>query len=69
MISIFGYSLKSIPVPNQYEFIIKLVEKIGEVIKKMGWNVFFSNKEDTNKIRENFNTKKMSTSVKRTVEI
>ena len=37
----FNYSLKNIPIPDKKSYLIKLVDKIESVVKRMRWKAYF----------------------------
>ena len=37
----FNYSLKNIPIPSPSTYKMKLIEKVGSVIKRMRWKAHF----------------------------
>ena len=39
------YSSKNIPIPSKELYLIKLIEKIESVVKRMRWRAYFFSKE------------------------
>ena len=52
----FGYSLKNIPLASKHSYKYKLIEKTGQLVKRMRWKAFFYDKDDTNKYNNKNNT-------------
>ena len=56
----FNYSLKNIPIPSKKSYLLKLIEKVELVIKRMRWKaVFFDQKkkDDKSENADNFGIK------------
>jgi len=63
-----NYSLKNIPTPNNNTYILKLIDKVEAVIKRMRWKLFWyyesNNNDDNNNTepqQENFGFKSRNT--------
>ena len=54
-----NYSLKNIPIPSNESHLIKLIEKIGGVVKRMRWRThsLFQEKRETDIRGEDFRFK------------
>ena len=62
-----NYSMKNIPTPNNNTYILKLIDKVEAVIKRMRWKLFLyyeTNNNDNNNnepLQENFGFKSRNT--------
>ena len=56
------YSLKNIPIPSNESYLIKLIEKIESVVKRMRWRAhfFLQEKHESNIRREDVGFKSKS---------
>ena len=53
-----GYSMKNIPLSSRNEYIMKLIEKIESVARRMRWRAyFFGKQEENNQQSENYGFK------------
>ena len=46
----FGYSMKNIPVTTEIRYLLKLIEQIEMVVKRMRWKVIYCNMKGSIKI-------------------
>ena len=52
-----GYSLKNIPIPNKQSYLKNMVSKVESFIKRMRWNAYHFEKNNTNNERDDFSMK------------